>query len=126
MQGSYCQSCDFTYDGAFTACPECGAAVEVLAGDEAIYGVVDDGSKGSIGAGVGLLFLLHLIQLVFITGGVEALFFMGITQFIYVIPAAIVLAIKGRTRTLGGLLIGAGITFFLNGLVFGLLYASMF
>ena len=125
MQGSYCESCDFTYDGVLPACPECGAAVEVLGRAEATYRRVDNGSRGSTGAGVGLLFVLHMIQFLFITGGTEALFFMGITQFIYVIPAAIVLAIKGRTRTMGGVLIGAGATFFINALVFGLLCASL-
>lgn len=125
MHSSYCQVCDFTYHGVHEACPECGAAVELLRGPDAAYVAADDARKGSIGAGIGLLCLLHLLQIVFVADALEALFFMGVTQLVYALPAALVLAVKGRTRTMGGVLIGAGITFLLNFLVLVLLYARV-
>jgi hypothetical protein len=122
MQGAYCSSCDTMYDEHLQTCPDCGTALELR---EDFPPLPPDPAKGSIQAGVGLLCLLHLIQVLFLTQGVEALFFAGITQFVYVIPAVIVLAIQGRTRTMGGVLIGAGVTFFVNAAIFGLLCASM-
>lgn len=125
MRGSYCPDCDFTYDGAHEVCPTCGAPVEVLDDEAAENAAVDARARGSIGAGIGLLFLLHLLQFVFVFDAPEALFFMGITQFAYALPAAIVLAIQGRTRTMAGVLIGTGITILLNVLAFGVLWISV-
>ena len=122
MQGAYCPTCDLMHDPQVRACSDCGGALEIR---DDFPPLPPDPTKGSIKAGIGLLCLLHLVQLVFLTEGLPALAFAGITQFLYVIPAIIVLGVKGRTRTLGGVLIGAGITFFVNAAVFGLLCASM-
>jgi hypothetical protein len=122
MQGAYCPTCDLMFDSGTQACPDCGGSLEAR---EDFPPLPVDPSKGSIQSGIGLLCLLHLIQLLFLPAGPEMLLFAGITQFLYVIPAVIVLAMKGRTRTLGGVLIGAGGTFFLNAAIFGVLCASM-
>jgi hypothetical protein len=80
-------------------------------------------SPGSIGRGIGLLLLLHLVQLVLLpVGGV---FYIGLSQLLYVVPAAIVLARRGRSQTHKGLWIGAGITFLLNATCFGVILVSL-
>ncbi len=79
--------------------------------------------RGSVWAGIGLLALLHLIQipLLFVAG----IFWIGLSQLVYVVPAAIILMNKRRTATANGLWIGAGITFLINGACFGLLFWQM-
>ena len=81
--------------------------------------------RGSIQAGLGVLCILHLVQLVFILDGPEPLFFIGVTQILYVIPAIVVLAIQGRTRTIGGVLMGAGLTIFVNALALAVVWLLM-
>jgi hypothetical protein len=84
-----------------------------------------DESEGRHGTGIlltgglhiifaGILFLFFLV-----TGGsdwgiVFPLFFLGVTQAIYIIPAFVIARGKGRTQVAQGLLIGAAITFLLN------------
>jgi len=74
-------------------------------------------NRGSIRAGIGLVFLLHLLQILFVWEDPAMLVFAGITQFAYVLPATIVLALRGRLRSAGGALIGGGITLVFNALV---------
>lgn len=53
-----------------------------------------------------------------------ALGFIGVTQVLYITPAAIIAKKKGRTGIMQGLLIGAGITFLLNAACYGLVFSS--
>ena len=66
--------------------------------------------------GLGLLLLLHLIQipLAAVTLGLS-LIALGLTQLAYVIPAVIIARRKGRPGIAKGLIIGAALTFLLNG-----------
>jgi hypothetical protein len=80
--------------------------------------------RGSLWKGVGLLALLHLIQIPLI----PLLFswmFISLSQLVYVVPAAIILRRKGRPDTARGVWIGAGITALLNAICFGVLCAPM-
>ena len=74
-------------------------------------------NRGSIRAGIGLVFLLHLLQILFVWEDPAMLVFAGLTQLAYVLPAAIVLAFRGRLRSAAGALLGAGITLLLNAVV---------
>jgi len=65
--------------------------------------------------GIGITLLLHL--LLFLVP--PAIFFIGLTQLIYVIPAAIIAFSKGKKEIGQGILIGAGITFLVNTACFG-------
>ena len=66
--------------------------------------------------GLGLLCLLHLIQipLIALTGGM-LLLAIGLTQLVYVIPFAVSYHRKGRPGIVKGLIIGAAITLLLTG-----------
>ena len=66
--------------------------------------------------GLGLLLLLHLIQIPFavVTIGIS-LIVLGLSQLVYVIPAIIISRRKGRPGIAKGLIIGAAITLLLNG-----------
>ena len=66
--------------------------------------------------GLGLLLLLHLIQipLAALTLGIS-LIVLGLSQLVYVIPAIIIYRRKGRPGIVKGLIIGAAITLLLNG-----------
>ena len=79
----------------------------------------------SVRQGIGLCFLLHLLQipLLFST---EAVFvwFLGITQLAYVVPAAVMLLVRGRVRTMSGVFAGAGITAAGNAIVLALVAAK--
>ena len=76
--------------------------------------------------GMAYLILLHFLQLpmTLLSGGVSV-FFIGVTQLLYVVPAIVVLIVKKRSETLKGLTTAAGITFLLNAtctaIVFGLM-----
>ena len=74
-------------------------------------------NRGSVRAGIGLVLLLHLLQILFVWEDPAMLVFAGLTQFAYVLPAAIVLAVRGRFRSAAGALLGAGITLLSNALV---------
>ena len=67
--------------------------------------------------GIGLLLLLHLIQipLAAMTMGIS-LIGIGVTQLLYVIPAIIICIRSDRLGMVKGLIIGAALTFLLNGL----------
>jgi hypothetical protein len=66
--------------------------------------------------GIGLLLLLHLIQipLAVISVGVS-LVVIGLSQLLYVIPAIIIYRKKNRPGIVKGLIIGAALTLLLNG-----------
>jgi len=76
--------------------------------------------------GVGLAFLLHMIQipLTFATS-FFSLIFIGISQLLYIVPAIVIYQRKGRPGVVKGLIIAAAITFLLNAtctvIVFGYL-----
>jgi hypothetical protein len=84
---------------------------------------VSPADPGSIGLGLLLLLGLHLFQipLALVAGWV----WISVSQMFYVVPAAIVLARTGRSRTHKGLWIGAGITALLNATCFGLLLVAL-
>jgi len=73
-------------------------------------------SVRDIWRGIGLGLLMHLIQipLVFITFYLSLLF-IGVSQLLYIIPAAIFYHRSGRPGMVKGLIIVAAITFLLNG-----------
>ena len=66
--------------------------------------------------GIGLLLLLHLIQIPLAAMTMAmSLLAIGLTQLAYVIPFVIHFRKKGRPGIAKGLIIGAAITFLLNG-----------
>jgi hypothetical protein len=75
-----------------------------------------------MGVGVGLL--LHLLQIpMFYNSSPRglSLVFLGLTQFLYMLPAAIIAGVARRTRLLQGILIVSGITFLIWGAMCGAL-----
>lgn len=81
------------------------------------------GHVGQVMLGILLLVLLHagfifLMQLW--PSGLLALVFIGIVQWLYVLPTVIILKRNGRTGLMQGVLIGAGLSFLLNAACFGL------
>lgn len=80
--------------------------------------------RGSIWKGIGLLALLHLIQIP-LYPLILPLIFIGVSQLAYLVPAVIIQGKKGRVDTVKGLWIGAGITFLVNAACFGALLASL-
>lgn len=74
--------------------------------------------------GVGLLLLLHLIQVPLFFLNPVSFALIGLSQLIYLIPALIIIRQRGRTAMFKGLIIGGAITFLLNAACFGLLMAS--
>jgi hypothetical protein len=97
---------------------------------------VQQPNQGSIGLGIGLTFALHAAALAIccviagvfgrdVSNGFAPFVGIGLTQVVYIGPACAVCAVKGRRRTLKGLLIGAGITFLLNAACFGITLALL-
>ena len=91
--------------------------------------------------GIGLAFLLHLLQIPLTLGmgrwdtSIEGPFwafihlpflFIGATQLIYLIPAILIARSKGKRGMMKGLLIGGALTLLLNGLCFGLFMSGAF
>ena len=76
--------------------------------------------------GVGLAFLLHLIQIpfAFVTGFIS-LVFVGISQLAYIIPAIIFYWRDGRRGVVKGLVIVAAITFLLNATCAMILFSAL-
>lgn len=66
--------------------------------------------------GIGLLLVLHLIQIPFaaVSMGIS-LIAIGLTQLAYVIPFILLYKKRNRPSIVKGLIIGAAITFLLNG-----------
>ena len=92
-------------------------------------------SSDTVGRGVLLTLLLHLLQIPmalpwFLLPGSNQLMgfiipsFIGVSQLVYMIPALILQQRKGRTEVVKGLLIGASITFLLNASCYGLMWAT--
>lgn len=71
--------------------------------------------SGDFARGMMSLFLLHLLQIPmsWLSGGVSV-WFIGVTQFVYVLPVLIVLTAKKQPQAAKGLCTAAGITFLLN------------
>ena len=76
-----------------------------------------------VGAMLGQIFARGEEQMMW--GLAPALFF-GAVQFLWVIPVALVLRKRGKTRTALGMWITAGVLFLLNGACFGLLFTTNF
>ena len=93
-------------------------------------------SKGSIRAGLGLTLLFHFVvqvSLLFILGtivtgerglelGILPVMYIGLSQLVYMIPAAWIARRKGETETAKGLIVGASLTFLLNAACNGLVF----
>jgi hypothetical protein len=95
------------------------------------YLVSESPDNGSIGRGIGYTLLLHLFQLpmalvfsVIMAGGFLTVFFIGLSQLVYMIPFIIYFKKQGETKTSQGLIIGASITFLLNAACTGLVFSS--
>ncbi len=88
-----------------------------------------DGADGSnehkIGSevwkGIGLIALLHLLWVFY----PPAVFAIGISQMVYLFPALLFFAYRGRVGIVNGLLIGAGITLLLNATCFGIVISRL-
>jgi hypothetical protein len=94
-------------------------------------------SKGSIRSGLAITLVLHvlgqlvlgLIALAIPTGDGPSLtllplFFLGLSQLLYMIPAILLLLRRGDSETARGMIIGAGLTFLLNATCSGLFFFS--
>ena len=89
--------------------------------------------EGSAWAGFGLSLLLHLLQIPI--GMVLSLFdaelfmfsllFIGLSQLLYMIPAMVIVGIKGKPHLVKGLIIGASIVCLLNAACTGLVFFSL-
>src|SRR4051794_13976959 len=88
--------------------------------------------KGSVSRGLGFTMLLHLLQIpiglvlaiVPSIFSLLAVFFIGLSQCVYMIPAYIYFRKNGETETAKGLLIGASITFLLNATCTAIVFGS--
>ena len=81
------------------------------------------GGNDSVGRGVLRLLLLHLWQIpLTVVGGP---LWIGLSQLAYVIPQSLSYRKQGKSESLKGLWIGAGVTFLLNAGCFGLVFYSM-
>ena len=89
--------------------------------------------KGSVGRGVVLTLLLHLLQipiglvLILVPSVFPyiAFFFIGLSQCVYMIPAILYFSKTGETETVKGLIIGASITFLLNATCTVIVFSSL-
>ena len=72
-----------------------------------------------IGAMLGQIFARGQDQMVW---GLAPLLFFGAVQFLWIVPAALILRRRGKTRTVLGLWITAGVLFLLNSACYGILY----
>ena len=77
--------------------------------------MVELGSRGSVGWGVGQVLLFHLLQipLAFMTTYLS-LAVICVSQSAYVIPAIVVARRKGHENTVKGIIIAASVTALLN------------
>ena len=76
--------------------------------------------------GVGLAFLLHLIQIPFaFATSFISLIFVGVSQLVYIIPAIIFYWRDGRRGVVKGLIIAAAITFLLNATCTALVFGNL-
>ncbi|MBK9974035.1 MAG: hypothetical protein IPP14_04595 [Planctomycetes bacterium] len=76
-------------------------------------------AAGNPWLGAGLVALGHLVWLLWPT----FYLLIGASQLVYVVPLAIVFALRNETRTLAGVGIAAGATLVLNGVICGGMYA---
>ena len=95
-------------------------------------------SRGSIGAGLGLTLVFHIVALVaiflilpmIVTGelglelSIKLLMYMGLFQLVYMIPAILISRRRGETETAKGLIIGASVTFLLSATCDGLFFLN--
>jgi len=79
--------------------------------------------RGSIMEGFGFLLVLHLLQ--FPMAIYSSYLVIGISQLLYVIPAALILRDKGRFETVKGIWTGAGITLLANIACLGIIMDSL-
>jgi hypothetical protein len=91
--------------------------------------------RGSVALGIVLLIPLHVVGqgVIFAIGmltsealGPVSLLGIGLSQLVYVVPAAVVAKRRGAPAVAKGLLIAAAVTFLLNAACFGLVFASNF
>ncbi|MEK6286455.1 MAG: hypothetical protein AABO57_11990 [Acidobacteriota bacterium] len=82
-------------------------------------------SRGSVGKGIGLVLLLHLLQIpAAAMMGTIILPVICVTQFVYVLPAYIIARRKGHEDTAKGMTIAASITALLNFACAGVVFYS--
>ena len=82
--------------------------------------------KHDVWRGMGVALLLHLIQvpMMAVTGSFS-LAFIGLSQFVYLLPAILVYQRKKRPGVVNGLVIVAGITFLINATCTVLIFRMM-
>lgn len=98
---------------------------------------VEEKSKGSIGAGLGLTLLFHVVVVIVMFSILSTapdeeglavvaypFMFMGLSQLVYMIPAILICRRRGSTETAKGMIIGASITFLLNAACTGLIFGN--
>lgn len=90
--------------------------------------VVEQSTGGSVGRGLGLTVVFHFVvqaPLFFIllamakseqglALAIYSVMYIGLTQFVYMIPAIIFARRRGETKTAKGLIVGASFTFLLT------------
>ena len=72
-------------------------------------------AHGSIWKGIGLVFLCHLVWVLYSS----SILYVTLLQFFYVLPLIIFFRKKQETKTIQGLWIGAGMTFLLHAGIYG-------
>ena len=70
--------------------------------------------------GLGLCLLLHLLQVPMMRlSRSMALWWIGVSQLVYIVPAILIAKRRGRPGIVKGLIVGASLTFLLNAACFG-------
>lgn len=95
----------------------------------------DENDKEEFGKGIGYTFGLHIIfaailYLVFSISGelifLLMIFFIGVSQVLYILPAVFIAQSKGRPQLAKGFIVGAAITFLLNAACTGFVFMNGF
>jgi hypothetical protein len=81
--------------------------------------------RPGLGPGVGLCFLLHFLQIPLNSLWPGALFFIGFSQYAYLVPAMIVAGLVRRGHLASGMALGSLITILLNIACFGVVCGQM-
>jgi ABC-type Fe3+-siderophore transport system permease subunit len=89
--------------------------------------------KGSVGSGIGVTALLHLLQIpigmvLYLMNPAWSFFtviFFGVSQVVYMIPAILYFRKQGKTETTKGLIIGASVSFLLNATCTAIVFSSL-
>lgn len=85
----------------------------------------DQRHRRDVFRGFWLAMLLHVLQLPMAWLFFPSLICIGLTQWLYLLPAILIAKEKGRAGLMKGLIIGGSITFLLNATCFGVFWFAI-